>query len=284
MKRLLLPLIACVIAIGSLIGCNDIEKQADMKLQEAKVAFQQGNLEMAKQLIDSIKILFPKAFDTRRASLALQREVELAEQHQLVDTIDVKLAETQQAVEVIKDKFVLEKDEQYQRVGNYFDKSQTVEKNIHRSFLRFQVSEEGKLSMTSTYCGAGNIHHTAVKVIAPDGSSAQTPNSKDSYETSDLGEQIEKADYKYGEDGGVIDFIAAHQDENLKVQFVGDRSFNTSMTAADRKAAANIRELATLLNSITELNKAKDEAQLKIRYIEKRIADKAAEEAEAPLK
>jgi hypothetical protein len=284
MKRLLLPLIACVIAIGSLIGCNDIEKQADMKLQEAKVAFQQGNLEMAKQLIDSIKILFPKAFDTRRASLALQREVELAEQHQLVDTIDVKLAETQQAVEVIKDKFVLEKDEQYQRVGNYFDKSQTVEKNIHRSFLRFQVSEEGKLSMTSTYCGAGNIHHTAVKVTAPDGSSAQTPNSKDSYETSDLGEQIEKADYKYGEDGGVIDFIAAHQDENLKVQFVGDRSFNTSMTAADRKAAANIRELATLLNSITELNKAKEEAQLKIRYIEKRIADKAAEEAEAPLK
>ncbi len=284
MKRLLLPLIACVIAIGSLIGCNDIEKQADMKLQEAKVAFQQGNLEMAKQLIDSIKILFPQAFDTRRASLALQREVELAEQHQLVDTIDVKLAETQQAVEVIKDKFVLEKDEQYQRVGNYFDKSQTVEKNIHRSFLRFQVSEEGKLSMTSTYCGAGNIHHTAVKVTAPDGSSAQTPNSKDSYETPDLGEQIEKADYKYGEDGGVIDFIAAHQDENLKVQFVGDRSFNTSMTAADRKAAANIRELATLLNSITELNKAKEEAQLKIRYIEKRIADKAAEEAEAPLK
>ena len=284
MKRLLLPLIACVISLGSLIGCNDIEKQADMKLQEAKVAFQQGNLEMAKQLIDSIKILFPKAFDTRRASLALQREVELAEQHQLVDTIDVKLAETQQAVEVIKDKFVLEKDEQYQRVGNYFDKSQTVEKNIHRSCLRLQVSEEGTLSMTSTSCGAGNIHPTAVTVTAPDGSSAQTPNSKDSYETSDLGEQIEKADYKYGEDGGVIDFIAAHQDENLKVQFVGDRSFNTSMTAADRKAAANIRELATLLNSITELNKAKDEAQLKIRYIEKRIADKAAEEAEAPLK
>ena len=51
------------------------------------------------------------------------------------------------------------------------------------------------------------------------------------------------------------------------------------MTAADRKAAANISELATLLNKITDLNKSKEEAQLKIRYIEKRIADKAAEEA-----
>lgn len=281
MKRRLLPLVAGMIALCSLIGCSDIEKQADVKLQEAKAAFQQGNFEEAKQLIDSIKILFPKAFDTRRASLALQREVELAEQRQLVDTLDANLAEVQQAIEAIKDKFILEKDEQYQRIGNYFDKSQTVEKNIHRSFLRFQVSEEGKQSMTSTYCGAGNIHHTAVKVTAPDGSSAQTPNSKDSYETSDLGEQIEKADYKYGEDGGVIDFIVAHQAENLKVQFIGDRSYNTSMSAADRKAAANISELATLLNKVTDLNKAKEEAQLKIRYIEKVIADKAAEAAVA---
>ena len=279
MRRLILPFLAGMITLFSLIGCEDIEKKADVKLQEARAAFEQGNFEEAKQLIDSIKVLYPKAFDTRKASLALQREVELAEQRQLVDSIDSELAEMQQAIEGIKDRFVLEKDEQYQRIGNYFDKSQTVEKNIHRSFLRFQVSEEGKLSMTSIYCGASNIHHTAVKVTAPDGSSAETPNSKDSYETSDLGEQIEKADYKYGEDGGVIDFITAHQTDNLKVQFMGDRNYNTSMTAADRKAAANVSELATLLNNIAELNRAKEDAQLKIRYIEKRIADKAAEAA-----
>lgn len=278
MKKLLLPLVACVIALFSFISCNDIEKQAGVKLQEAKAAFEQGKFDVAKQLIDSIKVLYPKAFDTRKASLALQREVELAEQRQLVDSIDSELAEKRQAIEDIKDHFVLEKDEQYQRIGNYFDKSQTVEKNIHRSFLRFQVSEEGKLSMTSTYCGASNIHHTAVKVTAPDGSSTETPNSKDSYETTDLGVYIEKADFKFGEDGGVIDFITAHQADNLKVQYIGDRNFSTNMTAADRKAAANVSELANLLKKISELNKAKEEAQLKIRYIEKRIADKAAEE------
>ena len=77
----------------------------------------------------------------------------------------------------------------------------------------------------------------------------------------------------------MIDFIVAHQAENLKVQFIGDRNYNTNMTAADRKAATNISELATLLNKVTDLNKAKEEAQLKIRYIEKVIADKAAEAA-----
>ena len=267
-----------MMASTCLIGCNDVEKQADAKLQEAKAAFQQGNFTHAKQLIDSIKVLYPKAFDTRHASLDLQKEVELAEQQKLIADIDAEVEEKQQAITELQDKFVLEKDAEYQRIGNYTAKSQTVENNIHRSYLRFQVSEEGKLSMTSIYCGASNIHHTAVKVTAPDGSYAETPNSKDSYETTDLGEHIEKADYKYGEDGGVIDFIAAHQGENLKVQFIGDRNFNTSMTAPDRQAAASIRELATLLNRVTELNKTKEEAQLKIRYIEKRIADKAAEE------
>ncbi|MBO7418494.1 MAG: hypothetical protein J6U14_06120 [Bacteroidaceae bacterium] len=280
MRRALLPFLAGMVAVCSLIGCNDIEKQADVKLQEAKAAYQQGNFDIAKQLIDSIKILFPKAFDTRRASLALQREVELAEQNKLLTDINAELEQKQQEIADIQDVFVLEKDAEYQRIGNYMDKTQTVEKNLHRSFLRFQVSEEGKLSMTSIYCGAGNIHHTAVKVTAPDGSSAETPNSKDSYETTDLEERIEKADYKYGEDGGVIDFIAAHQDENLKVQFIGDKNFNTTMTPQDRKAAASVAQLATLLNRITELNKASEEAQLKIRYIEKRIADKAAEEVD----
>lgn len=275
MKRVLFPIVMLMI----MVSCNDVEKQADVKLQEARAAFQQGNFDMAKQLIDSIKVLYPKAFDTRRASLALQREVELAEQQKLVGEIDTEITEKQAAIETIKDKFVLEKDAEYQRIGNYMAPSQTVERNISRSFLRFQVSEEGKLSMTSIYYGNGNIHHTAVKVTAPDGSSAETPNSKDSYETTDLGMHIEKADYKQGEDGGVIDFIAAHKDQNLKVQFIGDRSYNTTMTAADRQAAASISELAGLLNRITELNKAKEEAQLKIRYIEKRMADKAAEEA-----
>jgi len=274
MKKLLFPIVMMLM----MVSCNDVEKQADVKLQEAKAAFQQGNFDLAKQLIDSIKVLYPKAFDTRRAGLALQREVELAEQQKLVGDIDAEIAEKQQAIEDIKDKFVLEKDKDYQRIGNYLAPSQTVEKNIHRSFLRFQVSEEGKLSMTSIYCGAGNIHHTAVKVTAPDGSTAETPNSKDSYETTDMGEHIEKADYKHGEDGGVIDFIVSHKDENLKVQFLGDKSYNTTMTSADRQAAASISELASLLNRITELNKAKEEAQLKIRYIEKRIADKATEE------
>ena len=41
-----------------------------------------------------------------------------------------------------------------------------------------------------------------------------------SYETTDLGRAIEKADYKMGEDGGVIAFIVANKDKNIQLQFI----------------------------------------------------------------
>lgn len=123
------------------------------------------------------------------------------------------------------------------------------------------------MSLTSIYCGTRNIHHTAVKVTAPDGTFAQTPTSKDSYETSDLGEQIEKADYKLGEDGGVIPFISQHRDQPLSITYLGDRTYSTTMARADRQAAAEVYQLSQLLSSLTQIKKDMDEANRKINFI-----------------
>ena len=70
----------------------------------------------------------------------------------------------QAQLDSVKGNFVLEKDTAYQEVGNYFYPTQTVEKNIGRSFLRGQVNEQGEMSLTSIYCAGGTLHHTAVKV------------------------------------------------------------------------------------------------------------------------
>lgn len=126
------------------------------------------------------------------------------------------------------------------------------------------------MSLTSIYCGAGNIHHTAVKVTAPDGSFAETPASRDSYETTDLGEHIEKADYKMGQDGGLIGFVAANKDRNLRVVYQGERSYTTQMTPADRQAAASVYELSKVLSAITEIKTNLEEAHLKIQFVQKR--------------
>ena len=217
---------------------NGIEKKANEKLTIARAAYERGDYEEAKTQIDSIKILYPKAFEARKAGQELMLDVELKAQQEILAFLDSALQAKQAAFDAIKGKYTLEKDAEYQQVGNYIWPTQAIEKNLHRSFLRFQVSEQGIMSMTSIYCGAGNIHHVGVKVMTPDGSFAETPTSKDSYETSDMNEKIEKADYKLGEDGNVIEFLNLNKDKNIRVEFIGDRRYTTTMSPTDRQAVA----------------------------------------------
>lgn len=276
MKKLIVGLCATLV----LASCgNDAEKKANERLTTARTAFEQGDYNEAKLQIDSIKILYPKAFDARREGISLMQQIELKEQQQSLVYLDSILQTKQKEFESIKNKYVLEKDAEYQQTGNYFWPTQTVEKNLHRSFLRFQVNEQGVMSMTSIYCGGSNLHHFAVKVIAPDGSFAETPASKDSYETTDLGEKIEKADYKMGADGNVMGFLYLNRDKNIKVEYIGDRKYTTTMTPTDRQALAGIYELSQLLSSIGQIKKEQEEANLKIQFVTKKIEQKQQEEA-----
>lgn len=270
MKKVIL--LACLCC--TLFSCEDVEKKAGEKLQAAREAFELGNYNEAKILIDSIKMLYPKAFETRRAGIGLMQEVELKEQEKSLVYLDSMLQAKQKDFDAIKGKYTFEKDAEYQNIGNYLHPSQVIEKNLHRSFLRFQVDENGVMSMTSIYCGAHNIHHVAVNVTAPDGSFAETPAAKDSYETTDLGEKIEKADFKLGEDGNVMGFLYLNKDKNIKVNYQGERPYSITMTAADRQALASVYELAQLLSSMTEIKKNMEEANLKIEFVKKKMEER----------
>ena len=264
----------------TLFSCSNVEKKAGEKLQAAREAFERGDYSEAKIQIDSIKILYPKAFETRREGIGLMQQVELKEQEKTLVYLDSMLQEKQKEVDAIKKNNTFEKYAEYQKIGNYLHPSQVIEKNLHRSYLRFQVDETGAMSMTSIYCGPHNIHHLAVKVTAPDGSFAETPASKDSYETTDLDEKIEKADYKLGEDGNVIAFLNLNKDKNIRVHYLGERSYATVMTPNDRKAVAAVYELAQLLSSITEIKKNMEEANLKIEFVKRKMQERESKKTE----
>ena len=171
--------------------------------------------------------------------------------------------------------FVLEKDTAYQETGNWFYPTQVVEKNIGRSFLRGQVNELGEMSLTSIYCAGGSLNHTSVKVSVGD-TFAETPMAKDSYTTTDLGRVIEKADYKVGEDGGVAAFVMANQDKNIQLLFIGDKTYRTTMQKNDRKAIAELMDLARILSSMEEIRKQQKETNLKIQFVTRKIEEAKA--------
>ena len=265
--------LSALLSLAFLAGCGDGgEKQAQLHLQKAEKALLLENFNEAKLQIDSIKVLYPKAFEARKQGIKLMQQVDLKEQTKTLAYLDSALLVKQAQLDSIKGNFVLEKDTAYQDIGNYFYPTQTVEKSLGRSFLRGQVNELGEMSLTSIYCAGGQLHHTSVKVSVGD-LFAETPISKDSYETTDLGKTIEKSDYKVGEDGGVVGFIIANQDKNIQLQFIGDKTYRTAMHKNDRKAIVELAELARILSGMEEIRKQQKEASLKIQFVSRKIEE-----------
>ena len=264
---------SALLALATLAGCGDGgEKEAQIRLQKAEAALQQENFSEAKLQIDSIKVLYPKAFEARKQGIKLMQQVDLKEQGKTLVYLDSMMQVKQAQLDSIKANFVLEKDTAYQEIGNWFYPTQVVEKNVGRSFLRAQVNELGEMSLTSIYCAGGQLNHTSVKVSVGD-TFAETPMTNDSYATTDLGRTIEKADYKVGEDGGVVGFIVANQDKNIQLTFIGDKTYRTAMQKNARKAIVELVELARILSGMEEIRKQQKEANLKIQFVTRKIEE-----------
>lgn len=272
-QRFIVPLIMVLLA-----SCGQEEKKASDLLMRAEQSYSSANYNEAKMQIDSIRNLYPKVFDIRKKAIILKQQVELKEQQISLEYLDSMMTIKKILLDSMKVAFVLEKDTAYQEIGNYFYPTQIVEKNIGRTFLRACVSERGEMSITSIYCAGGSLNHTSVKVSSKD-AFAQTPASPDVYVTTDLGKKIEKADYKLGADGEVIGFIIANKDaKSLKLEFIGDRTYKTVMYSQDIKAIVELSKLAQVLLSIEEIKKEQKEANLKIQFLNKKIAEFSVEE------
>ena len=265
--------LSALLALSVLAGCGDGgEKAAQLHLQKAEKALQMEMFSEAKSQIDSIKVMYPKAFEARKQGIKLMQQVDLKEQQKTLVYLDSAMQVKQAQFDSIKGNFVLEKDTAYQEIGNWFYPTQVVEKNVGRSFLRGQVNELGEMSLTSIYCAGGQVNHTSVKVSVGD-TFAETPMSNDSYTTTDLGKTIEKADYKVGEDGGVVGFILSNQDKNIQLAFIGDKTYRTAMQKNDRKAIVELAELARILSGMEEIRKQQKEANLKIQFVTRKIQE-----------
>lgn len=267
--------LSALLGLALLASCSDGgEKEAQKRLQKAEIALQQENFSEAKLQIDSIKVLYPKAFEARKQGIKLMQQVDLKEQGKTLVYLDSMMQVKQAQFDSIKGNFVFEKDTAYQDVGNWLYPTQVVEKSLGRSFLRGQVNELGEMSLTSIYCAGGSINHTSVKVSVGD-TFAETPMTNDSYTTTDLGRTIEKADYKVGNDGGVVGFIVANQDKNIQLTFIGDKTYRTAMQKNDRKAIVELTELARILSGMEEIRKQQKEANLKIQFVTRKIEEAA---------
>lgn len=282
MKKILAIITVCAV----LLGCaENVEKLATKHLDNAKEAFITANYNVAKQEIDSIRILYPKAFETRRQGIRLMQQIEEAEQMRIVEYEDSMIAATTAAFERIKDNYVFEKDEQYQDLGLYTIKSQVPNRNIDRTYIRAQVDELGRMTLVSSYRGSSYIHHDWLKLSVGE-LYVDTPESKDRHEFTDLGVYYEWLSFINGNDGGAAAFINANKDENITYTLyrkTGPESSrpvyrNLKLSKDDRYAIASLYDLSQVLLSLNEHKNLRDEAERHLKFIRSKMKDGSAEE------
>ena len=264
MKRLNLLLL--FMATFLLFSCEkSVEEPARLLLAKAKEMFADDDYNNARMLIDSISVSYPKAYKTRREAEILRREVMLKEKQRDVEYFTGMYDMLTLRRDSLVTGFVFNKDAQYQDIGYYTVPSQAIALNPFNSFLRASVKENGDAILTSYYRGA-KIAHKTLKVSAGESFvTCDSPFVSRSYWY--LGVYNERREYRYGADGGVMDYIASATSP-IKVELFGEQGkYEYLLRSEDATAVKRVIELANLLKMVEEARCMRDEAQRALDFL-----------------
>ncbi len=263
-------------------ACSGADEKAQARYDHAEQLMNEMRFSEAKLELDSVRILYPKSYEVIKKGLQLMRTIEIREAERTIFYSDSLLNVLQAQVEPLTKNFVFEKDSAYQTTGSYIHKTQQIERNIERNYLRTQVDESGKLQIASVYFGRKPIEHHSMRLDLKDGVFAQTEeipyDGGTNYRFTDNGNQTEVVTYTGGRDGGAVDVICLYPKERIKVTYQGKSPYVYYLDEQNKKAIVETAELAKVLSQITTLKQSKTMAERKIELLKKRIEQKAQEE------
>jgi hypothetical protein len=265
-RDLLLALVASL----TFSNCaEDVEKLAQPYLTRAQQSYETRQFALAKLQIDSIKELYPKAFEARKQAQTLLLEVELAEARTSKHYTDSVLAEAQDKATTLAAALYLDKDTKYQDYGTYYAAHHRTEKNVGKNYLRPQANEkDGTFTITAYYRGKPIGAHT-LRFAAPDGSYAELQPVAEPYVMSDATGRTERTDFIATPD--VAHLVGQYP--TAKVILIGNNGkAQIPFAKAEAQALAQVADLATALQASTTLQAQQQELTRRITFYEERQA------------
>ena len=204
------------------------------------------------------------------------RLVERGESERNIAYCDSLMPIRMEEAEKLKKGFILEKDAEYDEIGNYVWQQQTIERNVERSYVRCGVDEKGEIYITSVYFGSRPLNHTGLKLSIPDGSYAETvPIPYDggmNYRFKDEGNTTEVVTYKSEKCLGAVNFVYDSGDRvRIKADYTGGSPFSLYLSENDKQAIKATWDLAAVLSDIEAMRKEKEKSTQKILYLDERL-------------
>lgn len=241
------------------------EDPAAALLEEARKECEAGNFNNARMLLDSLSTAHPTAYKTRREAEIFRREVMIKEKERDVLYFTSEIEKLSACRDSLVSSFTFNKNSRYQDTGYYTSPLQPIASNATSTYLRASVNEDGTAFIVSFYRGRA-IEHTTVKVSS-NGYYAVCDKPYSSRSYREYGVYSERRDYKYGEDGGIMDFIAAGEAPFVVELSGGSSSHTYTLRASDVEAIKAVAGLAVLLRDITRQRQLLSDAQISLEIL-----------------
>ena len=247
-----------------LIGCKESEEeQAKSLLNQAERSYASGNLQEAQLLLDSLHESYPKLVSYRRSADTISWRIAVIESSRNCVYLDSMLVLKREELMPMLKGFGLEKEEQYQDVGNYVPAQLRTERNAERCYLKPYTTEHGDFYLMSYYVGKV-LNFNRMKISVEDMySETGEAELADIHSYDDMGVYHETVMFNPTVLGSVPQFIYDHCATRMKVTLIGKTTYIYYLNELERNLLSETYALSVVLKDIYTLedqlkkNKAK---------------------------
>lgn len=261
--------LATLLLFGLLSGCSSNNNQEPERwLDAARQHYNQKEYTLATQAIDSLKTLYPKAFDQIKASLVLLDSVRKGENNQIIETCDSLISSFEPKIEQTKRMFVYQKNKEYQETGNYIPR-ESASDIIQGTLLRSGVNDAGQLYIESVF--VGGQRHNKMRISLKDGSFVETlPVTDDglNYRFSNMGKSYEIIRFSGTAENETGKFIFSNMDKPLTVTLEGNGKYSYNLSQATKSAISKSYQLSVMMIQLDSLKTEKEKAQYRNYYLD----------------
>lgn len=249
-----------------LFSCGPSQREmAVRQISQSQMMLEQGDTLSAIGQLDSVHIKYPKAEVQHSVSRKLIADL----YQQLIDSRQLQLIRSDSLISRLESDFIKEKTE-FDSYTQYRHKRQSLNRSWDRSFLQVHLDERGEIYLSSNYMGDEWLEHTGIRVY--DGKlqakSEKIPLEDPLNHRSDfLDYKWEKVSYMNGKADSVIQFIATHQDLDLKCVFLGKRYYYILLEDFDIEAVTKALRLSQAIKTQKQIqDEIKNYTQLLKKY------------------
>lgn len=249
-----------LILLICLYSCNDDKKNAQKLLENARLALEKKEFTSAINILDSLNLKYPRAFDERKQSILLLDSIRKNQNIFTLEYLSSKKDSLNDEIGKLKKNFTYSRDTKYQESGIYTINGQ--DNTVRSTTLDVGINESGEMFLKSVY--NGNQTHNIIKAYCGGASSESLPITSDGYvhRFSNLGQTYEIIYVHNKDNNGLFDFLYKNADQKIKIELIGKNKYTYELS---NKIKNNIKETYDLSLTMLYLDSIQMEME-KLQY------------------